>query len=385
MMKSMRRALLPAIVLASSAILACRTQRSDLPDASSDAAEGAPKSDAVGGARIVPLPFSVVARFTRRPRIFPLEDGVGVAEELDDRFRFVSLGATKGPRDLTKGLPRREPQSVTYAAGTTDGAWLATHAGLGVRATAHGASWTRPYRSVGPLHEGAWVGLERHETPYGEIELTPSRLVALDAPDASAVVVAVEPTLRLFQLAYLGGDRLCGIGAVVADGTSMAHPEIRAWYRRADGSAFAFALAPGSEAEAVRAFRAPDGVCTIVAPQRARPPDRSPTQTKIYRIVDGVLSPPLEVPGFLFGVSSAIDGALWYVANREARRIRFDRDRLAEESVPLPEDLDGCHLERADEIVAHASDDVWILGACDVPRGHVLLHGGPPGPPLRWP
>ena len=226
--------------------------------------------------------------------------------------------------------------------------------------TEHGASHEGGrLAAVGELRPGHWVGLPLGIGPMYLYDDTPSMFVSLDG---RGPLPRVATDLRLFDVAWLGEGKVCGLGLVAIDGGFREElwsqdgntPSQRVPLGMRDGSV---------DYEVV--FRGEEGACRLLRSGRAG--------TTLWRLQGGSLT-RMSVPFETDLATAAPDGALWFV---DAHRRLLGRASVHGATVDvrtyaLPEAQSGCDSFRdVTHLVAIGEDDAWAIAreACATADG----------------
>jgi hypothetical protein len=339
----------------------------------SAAASSSPDAAAsAGGSQPVSSPFVVVGRFAKEvdAQLHALGDRPAVRQRnAEGSWGLSALTRDGRIVDLASKLTpaQRSGDVLTVAGDGPDRAFVSTYF-----VTAEGAmqfdmsTWQMgdgkaptqaapvAFRAMGELHDGHWVGLPFAVHPGYLLDDPPQKLRTFRGKGS---LPTIAPKLSLYQLAFLGGGKACGVGAVVGDKDAL---RTRLWTD--DGATFPLEL---TDVEQARVLRGSGGECVLVAP--------GGSGTTFVRVRGGALT-KVESRRRARAVTASRDGAVWLLDEEDdvVVRVRLREDATDETVFAMPSSQGECKL-RPRSIVAFADDDVWLTADCSG-GAQTLLH-----------
>lgn len=331
-----------------------------------------------------PSPFAVVARFASgaNAQLHALGDRPAVKQQGSGPWSLATLTRDGRIVELASRLSAEERSGdvLTVAGELPGSAFVSTYFvgaegamqfNMSTWQVADGKAPTSVapvgFRGMGALHEGHWVGLPFAVHPGYLIDDPPQKFRTFRG---KGTLPTIPPKLSLYQVAFLGNGKACGVGALVGEQTML---RARLWTE--DGRTFPLDDAP--DADRARVFRGAGGECVLVAPGKSG--------TSFIRIRGDKLS-TVESKRHATALSAARDGAIWLFDedhNDAVIRIRLREDAVDETVFAVPS-LGECKSILG-SLVAFSDDDVWLTAGCNDAR-QVLLHTQPaPAKVDEWP
>lgn len=307
--------------------------------------------------------LAVVARFAPEVNVavFPLGQAALVSQASATAWSITALD-----RDGRSTSMLKRPGAhfeVHFAGGSSaTNAWITTMDENGFPAirfeTWHvdGSNATKRdarFLGVGELRPGQWVALPSHRLPAYLYDEVPSKF---ENVAGTGDVPKVPSGVRLVDVAFLGDERVCGVGLTkkVSGGFDAV-----AWIWERDGSSYSVSLGFDDAAQAARVVRGRDGECIVLRPREKT--------TDVGRLRGSSIAWS-TLGRRAAHASAAPSGTLWIWDDARGELVRTtNADDLTLTTFAMPRDVAECpHLDDVTSIAATSDDDALLAvrGAC---------------------